>query len=536
MRRPTSGSPSIPAAQRSVLLAALLLLYLTVSLRHLTIVPPVYEDEPWQASTGLKLAREGVFGSDVFAGLHGMERRYYGYMPLHPLLLAVTYRIAGFGLLQTRIEAVTMGLLILLLTYALGRRLFDPTVGLIAVAILLLTRTAGLTRIQPTGILFLDMVRIGRYDIVVPVFGLSALLLYLSAEEHGRGWRFAAAGLCAGLAGLSHLYGAFWIIALLVLAGWNRAGWLTLSALAMGFAAPWLAYLVYVLGDLPTWAAQTRAYAPRFRLNSAAWYWANLTSEPQRYGPGLGSIGLHYALRPGFWAALIAIPASLVALWRHAARLGAAGGNSARALLVPAIVLPFLFALLITSKLANYLVTVLPIAALATAWGGVTLWRWVASVPSITRLVRSTLVAVALAVTAEGLSRYVALERAAERTTPYADFIARVRAPIPPHARVLGLHNYWFGMEDFDYRSFAVPVALSDPASIQHPPSLAEALDRVAPTAVLLDARMRELIAAPGPRAGEYAGIIDWLARRGFVLVSAIEDPTYGRIDVYLQH
>src|SRR5512145_2716333 len=85
------------------LLAVLLLLYLVVSLRQLTIVPPVYEDEPWQASTGLKLAREGVFGSDLFSGLNGMERRYYGFMPVHPLLLAATYRIAGFGLLQTRL-------------------------------------------------------------------------------------------------------------------------------------------------------------------------------------------------------------------------------------------------------------------------------------------------------------------------------------------------------------------------------------------------------------------------------------------------
>src|SRR5262249_14191777 len=64
-------------------LVGLLLVYGGVSLRHLTTVPPVYEDEPGQASTGWKLATSGTFGSDLFTGFHGMERRYYGFMPIH---------------------------------------------------------------------------------------------------------------------------------------------------------------------------------------------------------------------------------------------------------------------------------------------------------------------------------------------------------------------------------------------------------------------------------------------------------------------
>src|SRR5262245_54381740 len=92
-------------------LVALLLLYLTISLRHLAIVPRVYEDEPWQASTGWKLATQGVFGSDMFAGFYKMDQRYYGYMPIHPLLLAVIFRVAGVGLFQARVEPVLLGLL-----------------------------------------------------------------------------------------------------------------------------------------------------------------------------------------------------------------------------------------------------------------------------------------------------------------------------------------------------------------------------------------------------------------------------------------
>ncbi|HEX8969893.1 MAG TPA: hypothetical protein VF937_18565, partial [Chloroflexota bacterium] len=68
---------------------AALAVFMVSGLRHLDSVPQVYEDEPWQASTAYKLMTSGVFGSDLFAGFHAMDQRYYGFMPLHPLLLAL---------------------------------------------------------------------------------------------------------------------------------------------------------------------------------------------------------------------------------------------------------------------------------------------------------------------------------------------------------------------------------------------------------------------------------------------------------------
>src|SRR5438132_3632530 len=103
-------------------------IFLFSSLRHLDAVPQVYEDEPWQASTAYKLLTTGVFGSDLFAGFHAMDQRYYGFMRLHPLLLAGFFRVLGTGLLQARLETVCLSMLTLLLTYLLGRRLFSPPV------------------------------------------------------------------------------------------------------------------------------------------------------------------------------------------------------------------------------------------------------------------------------------------------------------------------------------------------------------------------------------------------------------------------
>ncbi|MCB0231337.1 MAG: glycosyltransferase family 39 protein, partial [Anaerolineae bacterium] len=215
--------------------AILLLGFWLVSLYGLAITPPVYEDEPWQASTGWKLATEGVFGSDMFAGYYNMDQRYYDFMPLHPAALALVFRIAGPGLFQARLETVVFGLLTLCLTYALGKRLFGTTVGLLAVALLLGLRLLATGRFQETGIPLFDFARIARYDMVVPVFGLAALHAYITAMHKKRLVWYGASGLLAALAGLSHLYGVFFLVVLLVLVAWNRDGWRALGMLVAGF-------------------------------------------------------------------------------------------------------------------------------------------------------------------------------------------------------------------------------------------------------------------------------------------------------------
>ncbi|MCZ7569708.1 MAG: glycosyltransferase family 39 protein [Ardenticatenaceae bacterium] len=529
--------PSAVRLPKSALLL-LLLLYWAVSLHHLTIVPPVYEDEPWQASTGYKLATEGVFGSDLFAGFYHMDRRYYGYLPLHPLFLALSFRLFGLGLFQARLETVTLGLLTLALTASLGRRLFQSdAVGILSILFLLSARLNGLTRVQPTGVLLLDIPRLARYDMVVPVFGLAALHTSLSAHRRRSDSRFLLTGLLAGLAGLGHLYGVFWLPALVILAIWNARGSLPVRPLLLivvGFTLAWLPYLVYVATDLPDFRGQGRIYSQegRFSLLSPGWYLANLLAEPRRYGPGLEG-GWHSVLRPGFWSALAGLPLALIALLHRAVWRG---DRAARLLVVPAVVIATLFALLIHSKLANYLVTLAPLGAVAAAWGAVALWHWLGRVAA-RRWGRLALVAVLLAVFIEGAARIVALELAARHTTPYADYVADVHRFIPSGARVLGLHNYWFGLNDTDYRAIWVPLRWTDPKLVPQPLPFDAALERVTPEFVLLDPRLQayfEEIAAPEAPGHELlTGFEGWMARHDACLVGRVEDATYGTMEIY---
>jgi hypothetical protein len=495
----------------SLLTACLVAIFLFTAVRRLNAVPQIYEDEPWQASTAYKLETTGVFGSDLFAGYYNMDQRYYGFMPLHPLLMAAVFETLGVGLTQARLETVGLTAVTLALTFALAVRLFNAWVGAVAVGALVLVRWTGLTYVQPTGIPLVDFARIARYDPLVPAVGLSALHVYLFARETGRVALYAAAGVLAGLSGLAHVYGLFWVPALSLLALWDGRG-RALPWLGLGAVVAWLPYAAYVVQDLPDWRGQTAIYATRFDLLSPAWYAQNIVQEYHRYGPGLGQFGLGWLLRPGFWALLIALPLGLLALAR---RSGC--DPRARAVLVPGLLFPALFATFITLKLVNYTLIELPLFAIAIACGVCSLWRkprW-----------RPVLLVVAVAVVVEGAVGLSRLDPTA--ITPYPTFIAQVRAYVPQGARVLGLHSYWFGLEDVDYRSFLVPLDLADEGL-----PLDQALSRVAPDVLLVDARMRNYF--DSPEAGrDHDRFYGWLLDHDAQLLGRIDDQTYGLMEIY---
>jgi 4-amino-4-deoxy-L-arabinose transferase-like glycosyltransferase len=508
---------SSPGRHPGLVALAAGLLFAVTAARHLDAVPQVYEDEPWQASTAYKLMTSGVFGSDLFAGFYNMDQRYYGFMPLHPLLLAGFFRVLGPGLVQARLETVTLSLLTLLLTFTLGTRLFSAWVGAIAVVLLVLVRWTGLTYLQLTGIPLVDFARIARYDPFVPVLGLAALHIYLSARWSARWWLYAIAGFLAGLAGLAHLYGLFWLPILIVLALWDSrpkaASWLVLGSLL-----PWLPYVAYVLADVPDWRGQTQIYQSRFELFNARWYLDNLVQEYHRYGPGLGPFGPAWLARVGFWTSLVALPLSLAMLARRAI---VNADPAARVVVVPSILLPALFALTIKLKLVNYTLIELPFFALAMAWGIRAFW------PRRRSWTRPLIAILAAAVMLEGGVQLVLLDQAAQTTTPYPTFIAAVRQYLPPDARILGLHTYWFGLQDFDYRSFLVPLNWADEGL-----PLDEGLVRVAPDVVLLDARMRAYFDSPEV-AADRVRFTRWLAQHGGTVIGRVDDPTYGLMEVY---
>lgn len=510
------------------LLVSLVLLYLMLSLHHLGDVPMVYEDEPWQASTAWKLSQMGVFGSDMFEGWYGMERHCYGFMPLHPIFMAIVFKFLGVGVAQARLDVVFLGLVVLLATFQLAQRLFqDARIGLLAMLFLIGVRLTGTNPSSISGIFFLDMARIARYDMFVPAFGLLALHAFLSASYKQSLRYYALSGVLTGFATLGHVYGVFWLPAFALLL------WMTLGlrrafppflSLTLGFSLCCLPYLAYIAIDIEAWRGQSSEYLVEGRLNllDPSWYLNNLLREPERYKLGiLQTTPTHLLMRIGLWSSFILLPTSL---WKMA-RQAKDQAMALLPILIPAVLFPLLFALLIHTKMMNYILSYIPFWAIIIAWGTQQLWD------RLSRQKRLGLWLWGSCILFEGTARMLVLEQAATTISPYAQFIEKLRTQIPLGARVMGLPNYWFGLEAVDYHAFVVPAYLA----IGHPPlPFDEGMERLHPDIVLIDHRMNTVFENPNTEYGSLSiGFAQWRERHGLLRFGEVEDPSYGAIELW---
>jgi 4-amino-4-deoxy-L-arabinose transferase-like glycosyltransferase len=543
-------------------LAGLTAVYLIVTFAGLDTLPPVHGDESWGAAASFKLARTGTYGSDLFTGHYGAERHLYMYPPLYMFTVAASFRLFGVGVLPMRLPAVACGLAILLLTYAAGRRAGGPRVGLLAAFLLLFLRLAAGWD-HATGVPLLDLARISRYDILVPVFGLLALVVFDDAERRrvlaedssrrARAARYLGTGILIGLSSLSHLYGAFLLPALLLVmllrrgASLLRAGdaWLLLA----GFTVAWLPWLTYIATGWEDFLGQQRSmYAGRYSLGDPGFYVSNLVTEVYRYrqlAPREPQ-PFWFARQFGTWVAVIGVPvAAMVALLRARtvpADAGRVATRAARAdvqlrcrdtavftVALALVVQAALFALLLSMKMYNYVIALWPLAILLLAWGTVRMWD---TGSRGTRILIAVLLA---AVFVEGTLRIAARHGAADHVTSYDEYMRRVVMHVPPGARVLGMPRAWLGLHDHEYRAWLLPFFLSQRA--EHPVPLADALERTRADVVLVDdalaAYFDELRSPVHPRHEDLLVIQEFLTRHSGALVAEVSDTTYGAMRVY---
>jgi hypothetical protein len=505
----------------------LLLLFWTVSLDYLSVFPPVGQDEPWIAAAAYKLATESVFGSDLFAGYYGMELHHYQHLPAFHLLQAGLFRLAGVGVFQMRLLSVVFGLLLLTLTFAVRRQVDSAPVGLSAVALLLGLRLVNWG--DNSGVPLLDIARINRYDIAVPVYGLAAFWAFNRR-------RFFASGLLVGVSGLNHMYGLFWLPAFgLLLAlreGWvvprRRAGYLLLA----GTILPWLPWLVYVATGWHDFLGQQRFVASRFEVFDLRFYLDNLLHEIDRYRmlDLLDEQGRLQFRRPGLWTALLVLPPAIFGLLLSERR------TPPFALAVVLVVQSLLFGLLLAQKHFNYMIALWPLAVLVLARAIASMWgrlQW--------PMARLFVVAAFVLILFEGGLNVARRHWVAARTSAYDAFIAQIAATIPDGAMILGLPHYWLGLRDYPYRTWLLPLLRSDPAFHHDPLTLTQALDTINPEVVLLDGHMRDCFVADGTpvaaRHCDYAQFRHYMREHQARLSGGVDDPDYGRVEVYrLQH
>ncbi|HYN44140.1 MAG TPA: hypothetical protein VE129_20365 [Thermoanaerobaculia bacterium] len=467
----------------------------------------------------------GRFASDLFSGFGGSERHVYLFPPLSPLLVGASLRIQGPSLAAARLVPLLFVAAALVLTERLGTRLVSPRAGLLGALLLALVPVARGSDLLATGIPLADIARIARYDGLVPALGLASLLVALAGST-GRRWAFPPllAGVLAGLASLTHLYGAVWlaISAFAAPAESRRRFRLLIGA---GFLLALAPYALFVASGWDDFRAQTRSYGSRFDLLSPAFYLTNLLAERHRWS------GVTAALRdgrPGAWLVLVAGVGGTILLVRQARR----GDRRARLLLGALAVVVVSFAFLLEQKNPLYLATVWPLVALVAAVG-------LAGLAAKARpAALALLAAVLLLALLDGVRSRAVAARVALSTTPYDELAAELRQRVPPGSRVAGLPQWALAFlgTSVSYRTILVPVQLAHPAHVDTPVPVGEGLDLLAPDFVLVDGRLRAFLegaASEGPETQPIAkGIQAWLDRRGAREVAAIDDDAYGRLSL----
>ena len=521
-------------------------LYLLSVVPRLADHPIVGGDEGWIISAAAKLAREGVFGSDLFAGFYGADEHYYFNLPLHHLILAGVFKLLGVGLLQARLVSVAYGLATLVLTYALGRRLGGPAVGVAGAALILVLR---LNLTPFTGLSLTDLGATVRYDLVSLPYALGAVLLLVRPPETLPARRVALAGLLLGLAGLTQFIGAFFVLplALFLLTAALPAArrFLLVGVLLAGAAAPFLPYGAYLLTGWSDFRGQARTTEQHTDLLAPSFYVDNLVNEPDRYALGTGLSGLpndlrDLAKRPSARLALYLLAPLAAAFTLGRAR---AGSRSHWLLALLLFGLPLELALFESTKRFVYWVVVVPFLCVAIADLGRAVLGWRPHPANrarrgdalLARLGRPAALAltvvIAVVFTIEGLAVAIRGTRDALDAPSYAEVGRKVGDLVPAGARVIGDNRLWLTLEDRDERSLLLLFYLTNPEiSRDRATDIAGAMERIDAGYMLISPLTREILGNLTPK--HRAELDSYLAEHA-TLVGTVPDRAYGPIEVY---
>jgi 4-amino-4-deoxy-L-arabinose transferase-like glycosyltransferase len=407
-------------------LVVVALIYAHNTLPYLTMLPRVNVDEPWLMERGFQVLKTGI-PSQPMLGLHHAYLLQVGYA----YVLAAWMSIAGVGLFQARLLAVLMGLGIILMTAAIGRRAIDPTTGLVAALMLALDSNV------------LGGMRSARTDIPSLFFVVGAFAAYVRGQRLSRPLWFVAAGASLGVAMLCH-GNAFW--AGIILIAWflidfgRRAftvpfgyavagGWLLTCGPYLAIVAARWSEVQVQIGNFA--ADRVPGWRPAFVLQQ-------VQREIERYRGWYFGLVTADVPNPLLWVFQALIAAGLIVLVARVIRPrladDAADPHGALRLLVLAAGGALIFAGFINNKVPVYLPHILVGLALAA---GAAASEAARLLPTSIR--SSAAIGLLCAYGAVGVAYYekwYARERTSE-LVPYESTEATLRAIVPPGPKSL---------------------------------------------------------------------------------------------------
>ena len=486
-----------------------------VSLLCLTTYPAVFIDEPWYSNTAWNLVTKGINFDSMFTGALDQWPAYWVRWPLiGNLPLAAAFAIGGLGLFQARLASWLLGIVLLILVFALGRRLYSTLTAALTTTLLALSS------------IFLQASHYARVDIFLACAVTSALYLFVIGVQDNKRWAFFASGLIGGLSVDIHMNGALFAISLVVLFVVVFGRKVLRTRHAWYFAGGAVLAGIYYLG------VHIAPYPSTYFEISRGWQGSMMRPPLVTLNPMVilqslvNEIGRYHFYEYSLDFALIG--ASI--LFCIARR------QKADRILVMFVGVAFLlFVLLIQAKHDIYAILFYPFFLLLVAETLISLLR------EGRRLEPQRLFAGAiLALFVFNSALHIARPIAANRDYDYYEVTNHVRRVIPAGARVAGLPHWWLGLSDFDYRSIMNLTYYH----FFNDYSLTQGMEAIRPQYLIVDTGLRGLLmdqvgftTKPGfsmydlPR-GEFEA---FLAQRGHK-IDGFVNPWHGIFEIYEIH
>ena len=408
--------------------------FVLINLVGLDRSPIVWMDEVTLNDPGKELALNGHLISSVFSDRNSFGEAYYWQPPGQPLLMALIYRVFGFGIWQTRIPGLLFASGILIVLYFLSIRLLRNNNGAI-LSILILG-------LDPK---FIESARSARMDTQSIFLSILGIYLFFSIRKvksnnyNSRLISVTLAGLCLGLAGITHPLAIVWVLSLaLILIFWKHVVRLN--------EVLWMIFLI--VAPVSIWvlsafrSGEVNLLATQFLDHGGSRLASGLLStrffdEAFRYWDA-------YRLAPGL---LLIYFSSIVWLFWNRRHL------SHRATWVCILVLvPVLFNTVFMSKKVGFYY-LYPVSMMALASGAMIIQFW----DSTTRISSSLLAKIAvrgastvLLISIIGfgiLGRYVALVYQWNQRD-YRPIKLALETVIPPESVVWGPPDIWYAVEE----------------------------------------------------------------------------------------
>lgn len=504
---------------------------LTFTLPNLANHPAPSDDEVWIMSAAHKLATQGVFGTDLFAGFYRSEDIYLFNMPGHHFVLAGVYKVFGTSMLAGRLVSVGYALVTLALLYAFGRRLGGVAVGGLAMALAMLLR---LNIGFDTGLPLQELARSLRYDLAAIPFMLAGALVLMRPTL----LRATLAGALFSLATLMQFFGAFMLpvaaIYLLLEGGPLRERLKLVAALAVAAIVVALPYGVVVATHYDEFEGQTSTLERRINFTDPSFYKRNIERETKRFPISWGTLSHDLTHRPSAkLAILLGLPAAAAfagwRAWRERSR-------EQRLLFLCLAGLPLQLALLDSQKIYFYWIAVQPFLALGLASlcvaGLETARRVLASRRiEVVRLAAGGVVAAFLLVVfAEGGYAQYQGARVWDRPTEYLSLRQRLAPYVPPGSHVVGATALWWAMPDTEFRSYYMLFYNTNPRVAEHLTTISGYLDSFGTEYIVLNRTSKFFLRRLIPR--DYFEFYGYLLRSG-TEVAHLEDDSYGFIEIW---